>query len=209
MNMNVKKSVLAAAMLVSIGGNAQALSIDVTTMKAYDGNGDDILYSGGLNTSVTGSVNSDSTGAIDSGITPFLGTPWYATQVMANETIGSLQSWSGTSGLFNEPFSYDYTLAAGQMAVGLYMDWSANQDIAILAIFDCGAGTVGTACSSVYTAGPAPQGTVMQNGPFAGDNITFSFEGTVSASAVPVPAAVWLFGSGLLGLIGVAKRKKA
>jgi len=26
-------------------------------------------------------------------------------------------------------------------------------------------------------------------------------------SAVPVPAAVWLFGSGLLGLIGVARRK--
>jgi len=31
----------------------------------------------------------------------------------------------------------------------------------------------------------------------------------VSASAVPVPAAVWLFGSGLLGLVGVARRKKA
>ena len=28
-------------------------------------------------------------------------------------------------------------------------------------------------------------------------------------SAVPVPAAVWLFGSGLLGLIGLARRKKA
>ena len=28
-------------------------------------------------------------------------------------------------------------------------------------------------------------------------------------SAVPVPAAVWLFGSGLLGLIGVARCKKA
>ena len=28
-------------------------------------------------------------------------------------------------------------------------------------------------------------------------------------SSVPVPAAVWLFGSGLLGLIGVARRKKA
>lgn len=27
--------------------------------------------------------------------------------------------------------------------------------------------------------------------------------------AVPVPAAVWLFGSGLLGLVGVARRKKA
>lgn len=30
-----------------------------------------------------------------------------------------------------------------------------------------------------------------------------------SPSAVPVPAAVWLFGSGLLGLIGVARRKMA
>ena len=28
-------------------------------------------------------------------------------------------------------------------------------------------------------------------------------------STVPVPAAVWLFGSGLLGLIGLARRKKA
>jgi len=27
-------------------------------------------------------------------------------------------------------------------------------------------------------------------------------------SSVPVPAAVWLFGSGLLGLIGVARRKQ-
>lgn len=28
-------------------------------------------------------------------------------------------------------------------------------------------------------------------------------------SAVPIPAAVWLFGSGLLGLVGMARRKKA
>ena len=29
------------------------------------------------------------------------------------------------------------------------------------------------------------------------------------AAAVPVPAAVWLFGSGLLGLVGIARRKQA
>lgn len=34
------------------------------------------------------------------------------------------------------------------------------------------------------------------------DNINFD------QMAVPVPAAVWLFGSGLIGLIGVARRKK-
>ena len=28
-------------------------------------------------------------------------------------------------------------------------------------------------------------------------------------SAVPIPTAIWLFGSGLIGLIGVARRKKA
>ncbi len=32
---------------------------------------------------------------------------------------------------------------------------------------------------------------------------------TITTSAVPVPAAVWLFGSGLIGLIGIARRKKA
>ena len=27
--------------------------------------------------------------------------------------------------------------------------------------------------------------------------------------AVPIPSAVWLFGSGLIGLVGIARRKKA
>ena len=31
----------------------------------------------------------------------------------------------------------------------------------------------------------------------------------INSPVVPVPAAVWLFGSGLLGLVGIARRKKA
>ena len=31
----------------------------------------------------------------------------------------------------------------------------------------------------------------------------------IDTAVVPIPAAVWLFGSGLLGLIGVARRKRA
>ena len=37
-------------------------------------------------------------------------------------------------------------------------------------------------------------------------NVVFSF-GT-DGSIIPIPAAVWLFISGLLGLIGIARRKQ-
>lgn len=33
--------------------------------------------------------------------------------------------------------------------------------------------------------------------------------GTVSIASIPIPAAVWLFSSGLLGLVGIAKSKMA
>jgi len=47
----------------------------------------------------------------------------------------------------------------------------------------------------------------VPSGPFLGFFYTLRLEGTVAA--VPVPAAVWLFGSGLIGLAGVARRRKA
>jgi hypothetical protein len=46
-----------------------------------------------------------------------------------------------------------------------------------------------------------------------GDNLTLSSAGALSISSatspVPLPAAVWLFGSGLLGLLGVGRRRAA
>ena len=72
-------------------------------------------------------------------------------------------------------------------------------------------------------------GSPMVDGPFASNNANFdvtlmSFTGFDDAATlapncdfgidcggtpeVPVPAAVWLFGSGLLGLVGVARRRK-
>ena len=56
-------------------------------------------------------------------------------------------------------------------------------------------------------------GNPMQDGPFGNNYANFDAqELTITSytpSAIPVPAAVWLFGSGLLGLVGVARRKKA
>ena len=42
-----------------------------------------------------------------------------------------------------------------------------------------------------------------------GDVYAINMAYPTSTPEIPVPAAVWLFGSGLLGLIGVARRKKA
>ena len=73
------------------------------------------------------------------------------------------------------------------------------------AVVSCGATCeVGDTYTLDYTA-------VVPSGGFAGVNYQLHLQGTVGAavSAVPVPAAVWLFGSGLLGLAGVARRRKA
>ena len=42
----------------------------------------------------------------------------------------------------------------------------------------------------------------------AGASFTFT-QSMMLNTPVPVPAAVWLFGSGLIGLVGVARRKKS
>ena len=94
----------------------------------------------------------------------------------------------------------------------------------------------GTSSSVILGGGPLfPSDTtwnkysyVMNAGPDVSGGITLQFNAatganigsetyfeiddisiTVDTPAVPVPAAAWLFGSGLLGLIGIARRKTA
>lgn len=59
-----------------------------------------------------------------------------------------------------------------------------------------------------YIAIGAPP-TIGDLGPILqGGGAQFYIEG-LNVNPVPIPAAVWLFGSGLLGLVGIARRKKA
>ncbi len=46
------------------------------------------------------------------------------------------------------------------------------------------------------------------NPAFSITNVTY-VGAQVNVSAVPVPAAVWLFGSGLIGMVGIARRRKS
>lgn len=74
--------------------------------------------------------------------------------------------------------------------------------------------TAGTSLGSLFplsdTGGIA--GVPMTTAPFPGQNAAFDFTSitatNVSTGEVPVPAAAWLFGSGLLGLINIARRRK-
>ena len=51
-------------------------------------------------------------------------------------------------------------------------------------------------------------GSPMVAGPFLNYNINIDITSMQVTSVVPIPAAVWLFGSGLAGLIGVARRHR-
>jgi len=60
----------------------------------------------------------------------------------------------------------------------------------------------------VLDAGSVDMIRVMIGDGYTTNSAALSFVGAYNVAVVPVPAAVWLFGSGLLGLVGVVRRRK-
>lgn len=125
------------------------------------------------------------------------------------ELSGTDVTWSGdvaaTEGLLGESYNWQWGAAA-----------YTSLDMAVLEVapidgYDCGSGEMagnvhsGTPCTyTEFVTGGARGG--------GGSNFTGSNSGTdsfVIDTVVPVPAAVWLFGSGLLGLAGLSRRKRS
>lgn len=92
----------------------------------------------------------------------------------------------------------------GQVGMHFLFDWHGNNDIDVLAVFDVTYSSGNIIYSPTDVDGNGVVGFTMVEGPFQGADASVNF--TV---ATPVPAALWLFGSGVIGLISVARRKKA
>ena len=126
----------------------------------------------------------------------FLGSPGmhYTTNpsnVLSSSGNTATIDFSGWSWAYNDGVA-SFNLGSGS--------WGSNPDgIAEISCgVDCGNGDT---YSLLYTA------TVPEDDPNGYAGFTYELYLTGNVSTVPVPAAVWLFGSGLIGLIGLARRK--
>ena len=111
--------------------------------------------------------------------------------VGTSEGAGTLY---GVGGWINGTFGADVTLFLDGVEVGFGADGNISSWTFL--------GVIDTAGFNSFefreTDGTGGQGIFIY-----ADDVTFG------VSAVPVPAAAWLFGSGLIGLIGIARRKKS
>lgn len=90
----------------------------------------------------------------------------------------------------------------GSVSIGGTQIWSSSLEGTYLDIFNDVSSITGVQTLQFKFTSLANQTVDSQW--FLFDNITY----VEAVSAVPVPATVWLFSSGLIGLIGVARRKK-
>jgi len=111
------------------------------------------------------------------------------------------------------PDAGGYTITmtnASQFVAGVFFDWSTSIDIGVIAALQIDSMTPEgvMTVSSWDPDGDGRDGVPMNNGPFPDQTAAFGGTLTPQATVIPIPAAVWLFGSGLLGLVGVARRSR-
>ncbi|MDH5711105.1 MAG: VPLPA-CTERM sorting domain-containing protein [Gammaproteobacteria bacterium] len=106
--------------------------------------------------------------------------------------------WTAHDVTFSDQGDGTYGSTLG--TANLLWDWSINPNIPIDTLWDVTDNGNGTLTVAVVYADILPSSPA-----FPGFDPSFS--GSLQTTAVPIPAAVWCFGSGLLGLIGAARRR--
>jgi hypothetical protein len=133
-----------------------------------------------------------------------LNSVYMATTDPADSGNTFLGPWDPIASGFTSPGTIGYG-ALSTLKVGSFDGVSGDQPIARLN-FTLGSGVVN---SQMYVA-TAPGGDWSA---WDGVNLPYNFIPTytgaiINPTLVPVPAAIWLFGSGLFGLAGVATRRR-
>jgi hypothetical protein len=105
----------------------------------------------------------------------------------------------------------NYTWNAAGSAVNLWGSTSGTDNGGSTDFYGAGIQQAGNGLGAVVSLyGITGNGTTGQTNSYdLTDALTLTAGGVLEASPVPIPAAVWLFGSGLLGLIGVGRRRAA
>ena len=130
-----------------------------------------------------------------------------------NDTVypsidGSEFSFSNMSS-GNKTGTWDYSPGVGDPGTR-YFATKAGPNFKLFWYVDDAAVLPGGACAvaDVYILGCLDMAMVMNTGDWTTpDNKNLSHITFYDTAIIPVPAAVWLFASGLLGLVGVSRRK--
>lgn len=186
----MKKTLLSSSIalfliLISFAGHAVVVTWQLVDVTFTDGGVATGVFDYDADTDTYSAINIETSGGSEPSFanTPSYGVPsdvLFTPNAALFSTVPTLLSDYTGSFFFGILFATSLTNAGGTVPV---------DSSAITGELVCG----NAACSAIPAPIPGPGIRVITGG---------------SVSAVPLPAAAWLFGSGLVGLIGVARRKR-
>jgi hypothetical protein len=226
----MKKLLLATAIAASVastGANAIAVESNITGLGAYIGssnaavtvnNEGGLAVGGDTVTGLTFTGNATLTtgpfvdltfnlsDGVRSGVNGAGGTTFNSGTILINVDAGDGNGFQPYGTVDASVIPGGLPFLAGQDG---HITGAPTQTTAGLVVDDSGNGTLGGLWNGGFLDVPGGWNSAASSLTLFGNTAGFFLEGTVSPSAVPVPAAAWLFGSALVGLAGIGRKRKA